>query len=360
VPPPSQLVPPLLAWFRVNARDLPWRRTRDPYAIWIAEIMLQQTQVKTVRPYWERWLREVPTVADLAAAAPDRVLKLWEGLGYYRRARHLHSAAQVIVSRHRGRVPHEFDELLTLPGIGRYTAGAIASIAFDQPRPILDGNVIRVLTRLFGIRENPRLRSVNDQLWHLADELVAAAHARPGADNCSHLNQGLMELGALVCTPRRPDCAACPWRRHCVARREGSVDRLPNLGARPATTVRHFFVFLMARGNRWLVHQRPADAVNAHLWEFPNREVDNAHAEPTEVAAELLGRKPASLQRLGRVRGTITRYRMLFDVFRVTLPASARVQRQSGQWKDRVDLEALAFSSAHRRILRLLDRETDG
>ncbi len=321
--------------------------------------MLQQTQVKTVLPYWEHWLRALPTVADLAAAAPDRVLKLWEGLGYYRRARHLQSAAQTVVARHHGQVPREFPALLALPGIGRYTAGAIASIAFDQPRPILDGNVIRVLTRLFGIRENPRLRSANDRLWRLAEELVSAAHDLPGTDNCSHLNQGLMELGALVCTPRRPDCAACPWRRHCVARSEGLVDQLPNLDARPTPTVRHFFVFVIERGARCVVRQRPAEAVNANLWEFPNCEVNNPHTEPAAAAPELLGHTPAAIARIGRVRGTITRYRMVFDVFRVTLPATARVSRQLGQWKKRVDLDALAFSSTHRRILRLLERKPD-
>ena len=152
----KQLVPSLLAWFAQNARDLPWRRTRDPYAIWVSEIMLQQTQVKTVIPYWERWMRELPTIESLAKASPDKIHKLWEGLGYYTRVRNMQKAAQFIEQTHGGKFPQTFDDVLALPGIGRYTAGAICSIAFNQPTPILDGNVIRVLTRVFGIEENPR------------------------------------------------------------------------------------------------------------------------------------------------------------------------------------------------------------
>src|SRR3989475_10796852 len=165
---------PLLNWFKQNARDLPWRRTRDPYAIWISEIMLQQTQVKTVIPYWQRWMRRLPDVCALARARPDAVLKRWEGLGYYLRARNLQKAARTIVDRHGGRFPERFDEWVALPGIGRYTAGAICSIAFNQPTPVLDGNVIRVLTRVFGIAENPRRKETNASLWKLAQNLVRA------------------------------------------------------------------------------------------------------------------------------------------------------------------------------------------
>ncbi|MGD0614791.1 MAG: A/G-specific adenine glycosylase, partial [Verrucomicrobiota bacterium] len=151
----SRLVPALLSWYSQNARDLPWRRTRDPYAIWVSEIMLQQTQVKTVLSYWERWMRELPTIESLATASPEKIHKLWEGLGYYTRVRNLQQAARLILERHGGKFPESFDEVLELPGIGRYTAGAICSIAFDQPTPVLDGNVIRVMTRLFGIEKDP-------------------------------------------------------------------------------------------------------------------------------------------------------------------------------------------------------------
>ena len=217
----SWLVHALLDWFATAARDLPWRRTTNAYAVWVSEIMLQQTQVKTVWPFWERWMRELPTVAALAAARPERVLKLWEGLGYYTRARNLQRAAQLIVARPGGEFPTQFDEMLALPGIGRYTAGAIGSIAFNQPAPILDGNVMRVLTRLFALTGNPREKETNARLWQLAEQLVRAAAAVdfksqisnlkfPLAGPCSALNQALMELGALVCTPRSPQCPRCP------------------------------------------------------------------------------------------------------------------------------------------------------
>src|SRR5208282_5376629 len=200
----NRLVPALLDWFSANARDLPWRRTRDPYAIWVSEIMLQQTQVKTVMPYWKRWMRELPTIKAVADASPDKIHKLWEGLGYYTRARNLQKAAQQIVARHGGRFPQNFDDVLALPGIGRYTAGAICSIAFNQPVPILDGNVIRVLTRIFGITENPKEKQTNARLWKLAEELVSRAKnakaatgkissrtSRPSREinSCSFLNQ---------------------------------------------------------------------------------------------------------------------------------------------------------------------------
>jgi A/G-specific adenine glycosylase len=163
-----------IRWFDQHARDLPWRRTRDPYAVWISEIMLQQTQVKTVIPYYERWMRALPTVGDFARARPERVLKLWEGLGYYRRVRLAQAAARLIMEKHAGRFPESFDEVLALPGVGRYTAGAICSIAFNQPAPILDGNVIRVLSRLLGIAGDPRSKTVNAKLWRAAEELVIA------------------------------------------------------------------------------------------------------------------------------------------------------------------------------------------
>ena len=165
----------LLAWFASNARDLPWRRTRDPYAIWVSEIMIQQTQVRTALPYWERWMRALPNLGALAKAKPERLHKLWEGLGYYTRVRNLQQAAQIMGEKHGGKVPPDFDNLLALPGIGRYTAGAVCSIAFNQPKPILDGNVIRVLTRRYGIAGNPREPKTNARLWRLAEQLVRQA-----------------------------------------------------------------------------------------------------------------------------------------------------------------------------------------
>ncbi len=385
----------MLDWFAANARDLPWRRTRDPYAIWVSEIMLQQTQVKTVLPYWERWMLDLPTIQAAANASPDKIHKLWEGLGYYTRVRNLQKAARLIVEKHDGKFPDNFDDVLVLPGIGRYTAGAICSISFNQPTPILDGNVIRVLTRVFGIWENPREKKTNAQLWRLAEELVSCARterwgettgepasthqnkmttaredqpspgygatgARPTENkNCSHLNQSLMELGALVCTPRNPQCPICPVKKLCVAFRENRVGELPNLGKRTVTTARRFIAFVIERNGKFLVRQRPAGVVNAHLWEFPNVEVaagilpavepgvppggksaDNfkpvkisrkisggkmppSTAGGTPAAATLahaakhLGLEPLNAKPLCTVKHSITRYRITLEAFHV-------------------------------------------
>jgi A/G-specific adenine glycosylase len=353
----------LLGWFAQNARDLPWRRTLDPYAIWISELMLQQTQVKTVVPYWERWLRELPDVPTLATARPEKVLKLWEGLGYYTRARNLQKAAQHIVAQHGGKFPADFAGLLSLPGIGRYTAGAISSIAFNHPNPILDGNVIRVLTRLFGLRDNPREKAANARLWDLAGQLVTTAakvplptlpdHLRALSGSCSALNQSLMELGATLCTPRQPSCLACPLSAKCVARRKGLTGELPNLGERARTTAREFIALVVEHRSKFLVRQRPAGIVNAHLWEFPNIEVDSITATPA-AAARSLGFALASPKPICVVNHSITRYRISLKAFRARGAAVGGVAKLNGRWCSLNELDALAFTSAHRKILRHL------
>jgi A/G-specific adenine glycosylase len=361
---PRHLVAPLLAWFARNARDLPWRRTLDPYAVWISEIMLQQTQVKTVIPYWQTWMRALPDIHALAEAPTEKVLKLWEGLGYYTRARHLQQAARHIAREHDGDFPTDFDAILALPGVGRYTAGAIASIAFNQPAPILDGNVIRVLTRLFGIAENPREKKTNARLWCLAEALVArAANFQFSILNfqfsisgpCSALNQSLMELGALVCTPRQPRCGQCPVRRCCAARKTGRVESLPNLGRHPTATARRFAAFLVQRQGRWLVQQRPAGVLNAHLWEFPNTEL-TARDALADAAERLLGGKPGPLVPLATVKHSITRYRISLEA---CLATSQRrlAGGQRSRWLTVAELEHLPFTAAHRKILHALQEK---
>ena len=347
------LVPPLLRWFARHARELPWRRTRDPYAVWISEIMLQQTQVSTVIPYWTRWMRELPDVRALAAAPAERVLKLWEGLGYYTRARNLQRAAQLIVGRPDRSFPRRFEEILALPGIGRYTAGAISSIAFHQPHPILDGNIIRVLTRLFCIAGEPREKQTNALLWQLAEELVT----RAGPRRCSALNQSLMELGALVCTPRQPRCEACPLRNLCIAFRSGRVAELPNLAPRPPATARRVIAFVIERDARFIVRQRPAGTVNAQLWEFPN--VDTSLLNGAAAADWLRDKfriRARTLTSLGEIRHSITRYRIVIETLHV-LPSRAEAARLSGEtWLPFAQLDALALASAHRKILESLQR----
>ena len=375
----------MLDWFAANARDLPWRRTRDPYAIWVSEIMLQQTQVKTVIPFWNRWLRELPTIESAAKAPSEKIHKLWEGLGYYTRVRNLQKAAQQIVAQHRSGVsaerrklikikkcgflpkaatfPKSFDDVLALPGIGRYTAGAICSIAFNQPVPILDGNVIRVLTRIFGIAENPKEKQTNQLLWQIAEQLVSHAKTQSRKENnsplcafaplrennsCSFLNQSLMELGALVCTPRSPQCLICPVKKLCVAFKENRVEKLPNLGKREGATARTFFAFIIERGGKFLVRQRPAGIVNAHLWEFPNIEIVNGKSNPKLAAKDVLGVAPVQIKPLSTVKHSITRYRITLEAFHVRLRNAP--PKSAGIWLTSEQLDSLAFSSAHKKL----------
>lgn len=370
MPDPADLVPPLLSWFAANARDLPWRRTRDPYAIWVSEVMLQQTQVRTVVPYWERWLRELPTIEALARAPLDRVLKLWEGLGYYTRARNLQRAAQTIVRDHGGRIPRRFEDVLALPGIGRYTAGAICSLAFNQPTPVLDGNVMRVLARVFGLRDDIRQPAVREHLWNLAGELVNAAATRPkrgpaprlrgqwarrvASRPCGALNEALMELGAVICTPKAPGCVVCPLTQKCVARRDGIAAELPCKSPTSSVRSQRVLAFLCVRRGRTLVRQRPAGGVNAHLWELPNCAA-TAKVSPLAAARELLGPGVLGVRHVLRVRHTITQSRIALEVYRVEFEPLARVPRTAGQWATRAALNRRAFAAAHRRIL---DRAT--
>ncbi len=352
----SATVSHLLEWYPKNARDLPWRRSRDPYAIWVSEIMLQQTQVNTVMPYWERWMQALPDIAALAKADSQTLHKLWEGLGYYSRVRNLHRAAGEIVQLHSGRFPERFEEILELPGIGPYTAGAIASIAFNQARPILDGNVIRVLARVWGLGGDPRSAVVRDQLWQTARELVEAA-SKPAAKDqtasrrrhCADLNQALMELGALICTPRQPQCEVCPLRADCKALLTQSVDALPALPKRPKTTRRYFQAYIVERRGKFLVRQRGEGAVNALLWEFPNVETGSAKADPREHSSRLLG-SVSTVEPIATFQHSITRYRIQVQVYRV---AGVHPRLAEGRWVSRGELSALPCSSAHRRIARL-------
>ncbi len=252
----------LLRWYKQHARDLPWRLTCDPYAIWVSEVMLQQTQVDTVIPYYERFLKRLPTVAKLANARLDTVLKLWEGLGYYRRARNLHKAAKVIMTEFGGVFPSTHAGLMKLPGIGRYTAGAIASIAFNQAEPLVDGNVARVFCRLFYLDRDPKSQDMQRQLWSIATDLVQGKE--PG-----HLNQALMELGALVCRSQQPDCSHCPLQSKCLAFHQKAQDKLPLASPKKSVPVYTVALGIIWHQDKILIDQRKPEGHLGGLWEFP-------------------------------------------------------------------------------------------
>ena len=356
----APLVQSLLVWYGRNARDLPWRRIENPYAIWVSEVMLQQTQVNTVIPFWERWMRQFPSVPILARAKEDHVLKCWEGLGYYSRARNLHRAAQIVVSEYKGILPRRLDEIIALPGIGRYTAGAICSIAFDQATPILDGNVTRVLARVFGIGTNPGKSATKRRFWRLADALVKqAAQSRKGkARVCANFNQALMELGATVCTPRQPRCDRCPIQDLCRAHREDRVAQLPKKTSQPASRPRHLVAFAILSKKRYLVRRRAPGTVNAHLWEFPNLEMDKAIPSIAQLAERSLGFSPCEIRRLCSIRHTITHDRIQLEVFAGTTDLPPALTSQSARWVTLKQLDQLAFPSAHRKIVKALEANT--
>lgn len=304
----------LLAWYDGNARDLPWRRTRDPYAIWVSEVMLQQTRVETVVPYYGRFLARFPDVRALAEATEDEVLSLWSGLGYYRRARLLHRGAKVVALHHDAHVPEDPALRAKLPGIGRYTAGAIGSIAFDRPEPIVDGNVARVLSRLHAIETALGEKATETRLWAEAEALVRGP--RPGA-----LNQALMELGATVCTPLSPRCDACPIAASCIARQTGRVEALPVARKKKAPrAVTMVAVVARPRGDAraWLV--RTEGELFGGLFALPMIEGDDEDAAERALAAHgLAGTVGVSL---GKVRHVLTHRRLEVHVFEARVSAA--------------------------------------
>lgn len=252
----------LLDWYSLNARDLPWRRTNDPYAIWVSEIMLQQTQVQTVIAYYERWLQKFPTLKSLAEAGIEDVLAVWAGLGYYRRARMIHTAAKKVFQELAGEIPQTVEELMELPGIGRYTAGAIASIAFRRKAPVLDGNVMRILSRVYAVEESISVSKTQAKLWALAEELLP--DEKPG-----DLNQALMELGATVCFPLNPSCDQCPVSRNCAAFALGKQTSFPVKGEKEKPEKIEAFALVVRRENSVLLRRQPEYGRWGGLWMFP-------------------------------------------------------------------------------------------
>jgi A/G-specific adenine glycosylase len=330
----------LVRWFRRGHRDLPWRRSRDPYAVWISEVRLQQTRVGVVVPYYERFLARFPDVATLAAAPLDDVLTGWAGLGYYRRARQLHAAAGAIVRDHAGRLPAGEEELLALPGIGRYTAGAIRSIAYGERASLVDGNVARVLSRLFALPGGPGDGAWEKRLWALATALVPAADP-------SAFNQGLMELGATVCTPRSPRCGACPLARSCEARAQGRPETFPRAKARAKVVRVERWAWVCARqpDGAILMRRREDDEHNAGQWEVPLSAPDAAG--PPDGARHLGAIRHGILARDSRVEAW-------------ALPAATARRAAAGafagaRWCPRGELGRRPVTTITRKVLALLE-----
>jgi A/G-specific adenine glycosylase len=343
----------LLDWYDEQRRPLPWRATRDPYCIWVSEVMLQQTQVATVIGYYERWLRRFPDLASLASAETEDVLRAWEGLGYYSRARNLQRAAQHVVARHAGALPSSVTELLALPGVGRYSAGAIASIAFGADEPAIDGNIVRVLTRLFGLGGDPKREPLAGRLWKLARELLP--RGRAGA-----FNQALMELGATCCTPKAPRCSTCPVQRHCQALREDRVLAYPQTAKRPVVTRERRAAAIVRRQGRVLVVRAPDDAARWRgMWQFPDVLLDTGSDPVAALQGQLeraTGVRVDGGERVLALRHQVTRFRIEIEVYDCPAQGGRARAIEYGEvrWAPLDALGSLPMPAAHRKIARSL------
>lgn len=348
----------LLKWYAKHKRALPWRKTRDPYRIWLSEILLQQTRVEAVIPYYKNFLARFPDMFALAHAPLDDVLKTWEGAGYYARARNLHRAAKVVVEKYGGKFPKELRELRELPGIGRYTAGAIASIAFGADEPVVDGNVARVLCRYFGIRDDPKASATQERLWDIARELLPRGQARD-------FNQALMELGATICVPKNPRCLLCPLSKDCFARQDGLQNELPVRRAKQALPHRVIAVGVIWKRDRFqrrgkvLIQQRLNQGLLGGLWEFPGGKWEKGETLEECVAREC--REELGIE--VRVGEKIIAVDHAFSHFSITLHAfrceyvSGRVKISSAQkfkWVAPRELARYAFPAANKKIIAAL------
>ncbi len=338
----------LLAWFAANARDLPWRRERTPYRVWLAEVMLQQTQADAVVPYYERFLARFPTIQALAAAPSEDVLKAWEGLGYYARARNLHVAAQKIVTEHGGELPDTFEGLLALPGVGRYTAGAVASLAFGRDVAAVDGNARRVLARIFAVREDVSRPAAQRELEALATSLLPPGRA-------GDFNEALMELGATLCTPRVPRCGDCPLRDLCRAYAQGEQESLPV--RRPRRKIPHYDVTaaVITHDGFVLVTQRHADDMLGGLWEFPGGKCEEGETLQECLAREIreeLGIEIEVGEPLVVVEHAYSHFRITLHAFlcRSVAGEPRCLDCAAFRWATLTELDALPMSVADRKV----------
>jgi A/G-specific adenine glycosylase len=342
----------LLRWFEKYGRDLPWRRTRDPYAIWVSEIMLQQTQVATVIPYYQNFLKSFPTVHHLSKADLSKVLKVWEGLGYYSRARNLHLASQLVINRFHGIIPNNLTDLVSLPGIGRSTAGAILSFAFQKEAPILDGNAKRVISRLFAISDNPAKGKTEDLLWRISESLIPKGFSSP-------FNQALMDLGSTLCTPKEPNCDRCPLHDFCIGRASGRPEGYPAKGLRKMIPSVESVSAIIKRNGKILIDQRPPSGLLGGLWEFPNWRIEtkkNLKQHLTENIKKGFKLKVKVGSPLGTFHQTYSHFKLTLQVFH----CQAINGKRKGKWIPIKNLPLFPMSRIHRRIAEKIDQETRG
>jgi A/G-specific adenine glycosylase len=336
----------LLQWFKKNGRDLPWRKTRDPYAIWVSEIMLQQTQVATVIPYYQKFLKSFPTIHHLAKSDLSKVLKVWEGLGYYSRARNLHRASQIVLTRFHGKIPETLKDLLGLPGIGRSTAGSILSFAFHKDAPILDGNAKRVLSRLFTVSSNPVKSKTEGLLWQISESLVPKGFSNP-------FNQALMDLGSMLCTPKEPECDRCPLHRFCKGRASGKPERFP--AKKVKRTIPHIesVSAVIKKDGRVLLNQRPPKGLLGGLWEFPNWRIKGKKIQKQQLKNQMdreVGLSINVKESIGTFQQTYSHFKLTLSVFH----CQHLNGKGKGKWVPIRNLALYPMSRIHRRIAEMI------
>jgi A/G-specific adenine glycosylase len=346
----------LLVWYRRHRRELPWRDSADPYRVWLSEIMLQQTQVATVVAYFHRFVEALPTVNELAAADEQQVLRLWEGLGYYRRARQLHKAAQQIVELHGGRFPSEIDQVRALPGIGRYTAGAITSIAFGARQPILEANTIRLLSRLIGYRADVSKAAGQKRLWEVAETILPQKQV-------GDFNQGLMELGAKLCTPRNPSCDVCPVSELCVAKQLNLQDEIPLLRKPVKFEEVHEAAVVVRRRGKILLCQYREGGRWAGLWDFPRFTLQkrNGAARDAELVAKVADMTGVTISPKGQIatlKHGVTRFRITLHCHAATFVSARKAGsgRPPMQWLSPEDLPDIPLNTTGRRLSKLIEK----
>jgi A/G-specific adenine glycosylase len=350
---PDKRYPPfhekLLVWYEAHHRKLPWRETRVPYRIWVSEIMLQQTTVQVVIPYYEKWIRQFPDAESLSRAPLQKVLKAWQGLGYYQRARHLHRASQIIVEKFEGRIPQDYEELKKLPGIGPYTAAAILSLAFDKPYPVVDANVRRVLMRLMRIQKEARSDN-DDYLLQTLRPLLP--HGKMG-----FFNQAMMELGSLICRSKNPSCLLCPVQEFCKAYETGEQETIPV----PKQT--HYekieaVVGIVEKQGKYLIQRRPPTGLLAGLWEFPGgkkRKDESLEQALRREISEELGADVENTAYLTRVNHAYTKFHVTLHVFECTIKAGPRLKKGVHRWTSLNDLKDFPLPAGSVKIVQFLE-----
>jgi len=346
VPQKRRIQNSLVRWFEKESRDLPWRKTQDPYAIWVSEIMLQQTQVATVIPYYQRFLKAFPTVHHIAITNLSNVLKVWEGLGYYSRARNLYRASQIVVNHFAGKIPDNLKDLLSLPGIGRSTAGAILSFAYNKEAPILDGNARRVLSRLFAISGSPKERKTEHLLWHISESLLPKGRS-------NSFNQALMDLGSMICTTKDPQCPKCPLRNLCKGAACGTPQRYPSKVAKRKIPHITAVSAVIQSGGRVLLAQRPPRGLLGGLWEFPNWKIEGKQRSRLRLRNYIKKEIGVDV----KVEESLGKFEQTFSHFKLTLYAyycQATGNGKKGKWIPIKNLEQLAMPRIYRRIADVL------